>query len=168
MLRDLDNRDNRHGIIVPRPWHPDAMAFVMFGTKGKTRRVPDGRVETRHCPECDKTTTFHECEVETTFTAYHFLDLWSSKATQFGCSACGSLMPLDKTAEPALSASERAAAVAAQAKAAALAAKEALIAAKQAALRRLEDEREAARQKVAREQAVEDELAALKARIRGG
>jgi hypothetical protein len=144
------------------------MAFVMFGTKGKARRVPDGLVETRHCPECDKTTTFHECEVETTFTAYHFIDLWSSKATQFACAACGSRMPLDKTSEPALSPRERAAAVAAQAKAAAVAAKEAVIAAKQAALQRLDDEREAARRTQARDQAVEDELAAMKARLRGG
>lgn len=156
-----------HGIAVARPWLT-AMVFVMFGSKGKARRVPDGRVETRQCPSCGKTTTFHECEVETTFTAYHFVDLWSSKSTQFACGACGAMMTLDETSAPELSPRERAAALAAQAKAAAIAAKEAVIAAKQAALQRLEDEREAARRKQDREQAVEDELAAMKARIRGG
>jgi hypothetical protein len=144
------------------------MAFVMFGSKGKARRVPDGQVETRRCPECDETTTFHECVVEKTYTAYHFIDLWSSKATEFACAACGSMMPLDKTLDPALSARERAALEAAQAKAAAVAAKEAAVAAKQAEVKRLEAAREEARRTQARDQAIEDELAAMKARLGKG
>lgn len=142
-----------------------AMAFVMFGSKGKAKRVPDGRVETRRCPECDETTTFHECEVEKTYTAYHFIDLWSSTSTEFACAACGSMMALDKTLDPVLSATERAALEAKQAQAAAIAAKEASVAAKRAELKRLEADREAARRKQAQEQTIEDELAAMKARL---
>ena len=141
------------------------MAFVMFGSKGKSRRVPDGQVETRRCPECDKTTTFHEGVVEKTYTAYHFIDLWRSKATEFACGACGSMVPLDKTLDPVLSARWRAALGAAQAKAAAVAAKGAAVAAKAAERKRLEADREEVRRTQARDQAIEDELAAMKARL---
>ena len=130
------------------------MPFVMFGSKGKARRVPDGQFEKRQCPECDKTTVFRECVVEKTFTAYHFIDLWSSKTTQFCCDACGSVMDLEKTLPPALSARE-------QAQLEALSGKQAAIAAKQAQLER----QEAQSRKQAQAQAVEDELAALKARL---
>ncbi len=130
------------------------MPFVMFGTKGKARRVPGGQFEKRRCPECDETTVFRECVVERTFTAYHFIDLWSSKSTQFSCDACGSVMALEKTLDPALSAR-------AQAQQDALAAKQAAIAAKQAEL----DRRAAGDRKQAIAQSVEDELAAMKARL---
>ena len=67
----------------------------MFGSKGKARRVSGGRFEKRRCPECDETTVFRECVVEKTFTAYHFVDLWSSKSTQFCYDACGSRLSVD-------------------------------------------------------------------------
>jgi hypothetical protein len=130
------------------------MPFVMFGSKGKARRVPDGQFEKRRCPECDKTTVFRECVVEKTFTAYHFIDLWSSKSTQFCCDACGSIMALEKTLAPELSARE-------QAQLDALAGKQAAIAAKQDQLER----QEAQRRKQAQAQSIEDELAAIKARL---
>jgi ribosomal protein S27E len=134
------------------------MPFLMFGSKGKARRVPDGRFEKRRCPECGKTTVFRECVVQKTYTAYHFVNLWSSESTQFCCDACGSVMDLDATLPVELSAEE-------QGKLEALEAKQAAIAAKQAALERLQAKQEAAAQQQARAQSVEDELAAMKARL---
>lgn len=130
------------------------MPFVMFGRKGKVRRVPDGQFEKRRCPECGKTTVFRECIVKKTYTAYHFVDLWSSESTQFACDACGSVMDLDETEAPALSARE-------QAQREAIEAKQAAIEAKQARLEQLQRERETQR----RQQDIEDELAAMKARL---
>lgn len=134
------------------------MPFLMFGSKGKARRVPDGRFEKRRCPECGKTTVFRECVVEKTYTAYHFVNLWSSESTQFSCDACGSVMDLDATLPAELSAKE-------QGKLEALEAKQAAIAAKQSELERLRAKQEAAAQQQARAQSVEDELAAMKARL---
>jgi len=134
------------------------MPFLMFGSKGKARRVPDGQFEKRRCPECGKTTVFRECVVEKTYTAYHFVNLWSSESTKFCCDACGSVMDLDETEAPELSARE-------QAQLEALEAKQAAIAAKQAELERLRIEGEAQARKQAREKSVDDELAAMKARL---
>lgn len=134
------------------------MPFLLFGSKGKARRVPDGQFEKRRCPECGKTTVFRECLVEKTFTAYHFLDLWSSESTQFACDACGSLMALDKTLAPELSERE-------QSQQRALEAKQAAIAAKQDELERLEARRRAEQREQSRRQGIEDELAAMKARM---
>ena len=106
------------------------MPFLMFGSKGKARRVPDGRFEKRRCPECSKTTVFRECVVEKTYTAYHFVNLWSSESTKFCCDACGSVMDLDATLAPELTARE-------QAQLEAMETKQAAIAAKQAELERL-------------------------------
>jgi ribosomal protein S27E len=130
------------------------MPFVMFGRKGKVRRVPDGQFEKRRCPECEKTTVFRECLVEKTYTAYHFVNLWTSESTQFACDACGSVMNLDETLDPELSAREKA-------QLAELERKEQLIAAKQAKAEQLRHERES----VDREAALDDELAAMKARL---
>lgn len=130
------------------------MPFVMFGRKGKVRRVPDGQFEKRRCPECGRTTVFRECIVKKTYTAYHFVNLWSSESTQFACDACGSVMDLDQTEAPELSAREKA-------QQEALEAKQAAIEAKQARLEQLRSQRDAEQ----REQAIDDELAAMKARL---
>lgn len=134
------------------------MPFLMFGSKGRARRVPDGQFEKRRCPECGKTTVFRECVIEKTYTAYHFIDLWSSKSTQFSCDACGSVMDLEQTLSPELSARE-------QDQQRALEDKQAAIAAKQVQVQRLRRQREAEDREHARRQAVEDELAAMKARL---
>lgn len=134
------------------------MPFLMFGSKGKARRVPDGRFEKRRCPECGKTTVFRECVVEKTYTAYHFVSLWSSESTQFCCDACGSVMDLEATLAPELSARE-------QAQLEALEAKQKAIAAKQSELEQLRAKQEAEDRKRSRAQAVEDELSAMKARL---
>jgi hypothetical protein len=134
------------------------MPFLMFGSKGKARRVPDGQFEKRRCPECDKTTVFRECVVEKTYTAYHFVNLWSSESTKFCCDACDSVMDLDATLAPELSARE-------QAKLEALETKQAAIVAKQAELERLQAKQAAQARKDTRDKAVDDELAAMKARL---
>lgn len=134
------------------------MPFLMFGSKGKARRVPDGQFEKRRCPECGKTTVFRECVVEKTYTAYHFVNLWSSESTKFCCDACGAVMDLDATQAPELSARE-------QAQLEALETKQAAIAAKQAELEQLRAQQEAQDRKDARAKSVEDELAAMKARL---
>lgn len=130
------------------------MAFLMFGRKGKVRRVPDGQFEKRRCPECGKTTVFRECVVNSDYTVYHFVKLWSSEKTQFACDACGAMMDLDDTEAPELSAKE-------QARLEALESKQAAIAAKQAEVKRIQAEQ--AEQQ--REQAVDDELEAMKKRL---
>ena len=130
------------------------MPFVLFGRKGKVRRVPDGQFEKRRCPECGKTTVFRECVVEKTYTAYHFVNLWSSKSTQFSCDDCGSVMDLDDTLNPELSEREKA-------ELAALEDKKRAIEAKQAKADRLRRQR----QEQARERDIDDELSAMKARL---
>lgn len=126
----------------------------MFGSKGKARRVPNGQFEKRRCPECNETTVFRECIVEKTYTAYRFVNLWSSESTQFACDACGSLMDLDDTLAPELSARE-------QKQLEKIEAKQKAIAAKQAEVDRRRREREAA----ASDAAIDDELAAMKRRL---
>lgn len=134
------------------------MAFVMFGRKGKVRRVPDGQFEKRKCPECERTTVFRECVVSQTYTAYHFVNLWTSELTKFCCDACSAVLELDETDEPELSPREQARK---DEQDAALRAKQSRIAAKQA---RLSEQRAQAREEAA-EEAVEDELAAMKKRL---
>lgn len=134
------------------------MPFLMFGSKGKARRVPDGQFEKRRCPECGKTTVFRECVVEKTYTAYHFVNLWSSESTKFCCDACGAVMDLDATQAPELTARE-------QAQLEAMEAKQAAITAKQEELERLQAKQAEESRKQAREKSVDDELAAMKARL---
>lgn len=134
------------------------MPFLMFGSKGKARRVPDGQFEKRRCPECGKTTVFRECVVEKTYTAYHFVNLWSSESTKFCCDACGSVMDLDATLAPELTARE-------QAQLEAMEAKQAAVAAKQAELERLQARQAVESREQAKKKSVDDELAAMKARL---
>lgn len=130
------------------------MAFFLFGRKGEARRVPDGQFEKRRCPKCDKTTVFRECVVEKTYTAYLFVNLWSSTSTQFGCDACGSIMDLADTRSPELSAREKKQQLAIEAKQAKITAKEAKVA-----------QRRKLKEAAAREQGIDDEIAAMKARL---
>ncbi|MEM7157053.1 MAG: hypothetical protein AAF799_29645 [Myxococcota bacterium] len=130
------------------------MPFVMFGSKGKARRVPNGQFEKRRCPECNETTVFRECVVEKTYTAYRVVNLWSSESTQFACDACGSLMDLEETLDPELSAREKA-------QLEKLEAKKKAIAAKQAEVEKLRQKQAGE----AREAAIDDELAAMKRRL---
>ncbi len=127
------------------------MPFVLFGRKQKVRPVPDGRAVRRACPECGGTTTFRECVVEKTYTAYAFVDLWSSETTNFVCSACQAVMELEETGAPELTPRERE-------EAEARAEAEAAEARARAEARRAERERAAEQ----RERAIDDELLAIK------
>ena len=127
---------------------------VLFGKKEKVKRVRGGRVERRKCPECGATTKFREVTVSKKWTAYHVVKLWDSEKIAFQCDACDEIMDLDDTDSPELTAKEKAQ----QAK---LAEKQARIAAKKAELDRLQRQKEAAQQ----EQAIDDELAAMKKKL---
>jgi hypothetical protein len=121
--------------------------FFLFGRKTKHRRVPGGRSERRRCPECGETALFVEHERESKYTAYHFVELWSSDDRVFVCGACGEAMDLEDTEAPALTAKERDAQALAQARQA-----EARAKAKATEERRVEKE-------------IDRELAALKKRL---
>jgi len=135
-----------------------AMPFLLFGQKGKARRVPDGQFEKRRCPECGKTTVFRECVVEKTYTAYRVINLWKSESTQFSCDACGALMDLDDTEPAELSAREQAQQQAIEAKRAAVEAKRTKVEAKREQARSLKEAAE-------REQSIDDELAEMRSRL---
>ena len=128
--------------------------FLLFGSKSKARRVPDGQFEKRQCPECGKTTVFRECVVEKTYTAHKFIDLFSSEDTQFACDDCGAIMALEDTNAPELSARERK-------QREKLEAKQKKLAPKRAELER----KEALEAKAKRDRAIDNELAALKAKL---
>lgn len=127
---------------------------VWFGWKSKARRVPDGELHRRKCPECEKTTVFREAVAKREYTAYHFVKLWESEKTVFACDACGEVMELEDTLEPDLSRRERA-----KLEKARLARERAEAAKREEARKRLEA------QEQAQARAIEDELADMKKRL---
>jgi hypothetical protein len=127
---------------------------AVIGRSKKVKRVPDGRVDRRKCPECGKTTDFHEVVVTSKWTAYVVVKLWNSESTAFCCSACEAVMDLDDTEDPELSAKEIE-------KRLELEDKQQRIDAKAAELARRKAEAEAVRQ----DQDIDDELAAMKKRL---
>ena len=126
--------------------------------RSKIRRVRRGRSEKRKCPECGKTTTFHECTVESKLSVARVVNLWDSERTAFQCGGCDEVMELSDTLEPDLSPRERARKDKEEREAREREARE--LAAQR---ERKRAEREAARQ--AKEDAVDDELAALKKKM---
>jgi predicted RNA-binding Zn-ribbon protein involved in translation (DUF1610 family) len=128
--------------------------WLVFGRKKKIKPLEGGRRERRTCPECGANTTFIEVSVEKTYTAYVVVDLFDSESTAFQCKECGEVMDLERTQEPELSAREKAKLAKAQAKAEAQRKKELEAAAKKARA-----------EAVAKEEALDDELAAMKARL---
>ena len=128
--------------------------WLWFGRKAKVRRVKGGRQEKRKCPECDATAMFVEVEVKKTYTAYVVVDLFDTESTKFACESCGEFMDLEDTGEPELSAREQARKANADAKAEAKRKKE---------LQRAADKARAQAQQ--REDDLDDELAAMKARL---
>jgi hypothetical protein len=128
--------------------------FVLFGRKAKTRKVPDGRREKRRCPACDATATFVEHEKKSSYSLY-FVELFDDSERVFVCGACGEAMSFDATGAPVFTERERA-------KLAKAAEKEAARA--RTALESARKAREAALER--QERAIDDELAALKRRMR--
>lgn len=139
--------------------------WFFFGRKSKVRPAKDGRRERRTCPECDADTTFVEVTVEKTYTAYAVVDLFDTKSTAFACSECQEVMDFDRTLEPQLSPREKAKLAKAEAKAEAERAK---AQAKADAEQKRQRAARAKRQKDearAQENALDDELTAMKARL---
>lgn len=78
-----------------------------FSSKKRAKPVEGGRRVKRKCPECGATAEFKECEVESSVTAFSVVKLWDGSSTAFACAACGELVDLDDTLEPALSEQEQ-------------------------------------------------------------
>ena len=64
----------------------------MFGRKERTVRATDRPSIRARCPACGVVTTLQPCTVEKTYTAYHFVDLWSSASERFRCVACSEIV----------------------------------------------------------------------------
>jgi len=125
--------------------------WFVFGRKKKTRAVKGGRRERRKCAECGADATFVEVKVEKTYTAYVAIKLFDTESTAFQCSECGEVMDLGEV-EPTE------AQKAAQAKAEAEAAEE--------RRRSIAAHAKRARAEAAAKEAdLDDELAAMKARL---
>lgn len=128
--------------------------FLWVGRKSKARMVPDGQFEKRRCPECGKTAVFREAVVNKAYSAWVVLKLWESESTTYVCDKCGSMVDLDDTLEPELSARE-------QAKQTRLTAEKAQVAADK---RRLANEQFKLAEKK-RDQDLDDELAQMKEKL---
>lgn len=108
---------------------------------------------------------FVEVKVEKKYTAFVVVDLFDTESTAFSCQECLEVMELDRTLEPDLSPREKAKLAKAQAKEEAAAAK---AAAKAEAERKKKREAQAKRRQEearAHEDALDDELSAMKARL---
>lgn len=131
--------------------------FTIFwvGSKSKVRRVPDGQTLKRACPECGTTALFRECVVKKEYSVYSVLTLWDSTSTACACSACDSVMSLEESQPPQLSARE-------EAKQRKIAEKEARVAEK----RRKAAALQAEKAKRSRDAHIDAELEALKRKLR--
>jgi DNA-binding transcriptional MerR regulator len=127
---------------------------AVFGKKRKVKRVRDGESHRRKCPECGETCMFYEVTVDEKYTAYHVIKLWGSESTGFQCSECDEVMELDDTEEPELTAKEKKA----------LEKKQALEA-KERELRAAKARRKVELDAQQQEQAIDDELAAMKKKL---
>lgn len=128
--------------------------FVWWNKKGKARRVEDGDFEKRKCPECGKTAVFREVLVKSEVSVFSVVKLWDSEATKYACDRCGSIMDLDDTEDPELTAREQKRLEKQQAK----------------ALEDAQKKREAREarwkaEEVAREEQIDDEIADMKKRL---
>lgn len=120
---------------------------LWFGQEKKAKVVRGGERVRRRCPECGATTSFVECRVESKFTAYSVINLWDDQSTGYMCSACQSVMEMEDTLDPELTAAER----------------EALAQERARALEAARSER--AQAKARQDAEIDDELAALKRKL---
>ncbi|MCR9164594.1 MAG: hypothetical protein ACE37F_13860 [Nannocystaceae bacterium] len=139
--------------------------WALFGRKKKIKPVRDGRRERRKCPLCGEDTTFIEVAIEKKYTAYVVVDLFNTESTGFQCGACDEVMDLGDTHEPNLSERENKKLAKATAKADAERARKQAEAEK-ARKRQIREAAEQARaEKAAKESQLDDDLAAMKARM---
>lgn len=128
--------------------------FVIFGRRARVKRKRGGRRETRLCPECDATTTFHEADEKEAFHVF-FIEVYSGDDTVWICGACEENMPWEATLPPSTATATPALSPRAQAK----------LDAKQRKAR-VRAQRKAQKEAAKRDREVDDELARLKARLR--
>jgi hypothetical protein len=62
--------------------------MLIFGTKNKTKVIDGGRAERRRCDECERVTTFRECDVTDAFSLF-FVELGKSTRRRLVCTECG-------------------------------------------------------------------------------
>lgn len=121
--------------------------FVIFGRKTKYRMLEGGQRLRRKCPECGRDAEIAECERVHTYRAY-FVGLFDTKARVWVCTQCREEVELDAELPPGEDdAAKQRAALAAEA-------------ARAARRKQLADKADAVKQRV------EDELAALKAKLK--
>lgn len=156
--------------------------FVLFGRNSKVKTVRGGRRVVAECPSCGVNAQFHECERESSLNLYVVLDLFSEKTTVYRCTSCGDIFELDEQATAAQQCAEaRAGSQSAPATVATAGesprqrARREREERRQAERLRQERERDAKareilqqRKKERKEQQIEDELAALKRKLRKG
>jgi hypothetical protein len=78
--------------------------WLIFGSKEKTERVPNGRVVERVCESCHERAMFYERQATTTLQFYFFDVLDYGKRTVMACGACGTLFATDELARAELGA----------------------------------------------------------------
>lgn len=155
------------GVSRPKKTSADTLSpmWALFGRKKKIKPVRDGRRERRKCPLCGEDTTFIEVAIEKKYTAYVVVDLFNTESTGFQCGACDEVMDLGDTHEPNLSEREKKKLAKATAKADAERARKQAEAEK-ARKRQIREAAEQARaEKAAKESQLDDDLAAMKARM---
>lgn len=121
--------------------------FLIFGRKTKYRPIEGSRRIRRRCPECSQEAEILECERLHTYEAY-FVSLFDTSSTVWVCSACKEEVELPDALLPGDDAERKRKAI------------ESAEQARAAQRRQLADKAEAIKSKV------EDELAAMKARLR--
>lgn len=62
--------------------------WILFGAKTKSKVVEGGRRGERACPDCEKPTTWVECDVKDSFNVF-FVDLIDTKSRCMRCTECG-------------------------------------------------------------------------------
>ena len=76
------------------------MPPLILGRRQKVRPKKGGERVWRHCPECDQDAMFLEAEVDTTYTAFFAVELFSLEDETYVCSACQEQVDLDATSAP--------------------------------------------------------------------
>lgn len=134
--------------------------FLIFGRKTKYRPLDDGRRVRRRCPACGEDADIRACERVHSYRAY-FVQLFATNKAVWVCSACKEEVDLPDAltrADADAEGGERRRLAAEEADA-----RERLAAAEQARADRRKQQADKARSD---QQRVEDELAALKAKLR--
>jgi hypothetical protein len=62
--------------------------WLLFGAKTKARPVADGLTVDRHCPECNQTRLFLECDVTDKIDLF-FVKVGEATQRRLVCSECG-------------------------------------------------------------------------------